>query len=58
MLPGQACSYKIGQLKLLELRRKCKEIEGEGFDLKRWHDKIFAIGAVPLELLEEIFFSF
>ena len=58
VLPGQACSYKIGQLKLLELRRKCKEVEGEGFDLKRWHDKIFAIGAVPLELLEEIFFSF
>jgi len=58
VLPGQACSYKIGQLKLLELRRKCKEEEEEKFDLKAFHDKIFAIGAVPLELLEEIFFSF
>ena len=52
VLPGQACSYKIGQLKLLEIRRKLEE--RPNFDIKSFHDKILDIGPVPLDILEEL----
>lgn len=52
VLPAQACSYKIGQLKLLELREKCRE--RDDFDIRQFHDKVLSIGAVPLETLEQI----
>lgn len=53
VLPGQACSYKIGQLKILELRQKAKDALGEKFDIKEFHNIILKIAAVPLTVLEE-----
>ena len=50
--PGQALAYKIGQLKLLELRDRAKTALGDKFDIRGFHDTILATGAVPLEILE------
>ncbi|UWZ84863.1 DUF885 domain-containing protein [Occallatibacter riparius] len=50
--PGQACSYKLGQLKIRELRERAKEKLGAKFDLKAFHDEVLSGGALPLDLLE------
>ncbi|CAG0913987.1 unnamed protein product [Notodromas monacha] len=50
--PGQACAYKIGQLKLLELRRKASDALGSAFDLREFHDVVLNYFG-PLELVEE-----
>ena len=50
--PGQACSYKLGQLKIRELRERAKEKLGGKFDLKTFHDEILSGGALPLDLLD------
>jgi len=52
--PGQACAYKIGELKLLELREKAKLELGDTFDLKEFHDVILRNGTIPLDLLENV----
>lgn len=51
--PGQACSYKIGQLKLLELRNKMENAMGDQFDIKEFHHLVLANGSMPLIILEE-----
>jgi len=51
--PGQALSYKIGQLKIRELRSKAEKKLGEKFDIKIFHKKVLESGCIPLELLEE-----
>lgn len=51
--PGQACSYKIGMLKILELREKMKNKLGKEFDIRQFHDIILKNGALPLWLLEK-----
>ena len=51
--PGQALSYKIGQLKIRELRSKAEKKLGEKFDIKIFHEKVLESGCIPLELLEE-----
>ncbi len=52
VLPGQATSYKVGMMKLLELREKAKLALGEKFDLRDFHDVVLKNGAVPLNILE------
>jgi len=53
-LPGQACAYKVGQLKILELRAKARAALGDRFDLKDFHAVVLENGAVPLTLLERL----
>ena len=50
--PGQALSYKIGQMKIRELREKAKAELGDKFDIRKYHDQVLETGCVPLELLE------
>ncbi|WP_419212235.1 DUF885 domain-containing protein [Maribacter sp. X9] len=51
--PGQALSYKIGQLKILELRAKAEAKLGNDFDIKLFHEKILETGCVPISILED-----
>ena len=50
--PGQALAYKIGQLKILELRNKSEELLGDKYDIKDFHYEVLKRGSLPLELLE------
>ncbi|MEQ8476317.1 MAG: DUF885 domain-containing protein [Fulvivirga sp.] len=54
VMPGQACAYKIGMMKILELREKAKTELGDKFDLKEFHNVVLKNGAVPLDILEEL----
>lgn len=54
VMPGQATSYKVGMLKILELREKAKTALGDKFDLRDFHDVVLKNGAVPLAILEEL----
>ena len=50
--PGQALAYKIGQLKILELRNKAESMLGDKYDIKDFHHEVLKRGSLPLELLE------
>ncbi len=50
--PGQALAYKVGQMKILDLREKAKQKLGTSFDIKGFHDCVLGGGALPLDLLE------
>jgi uncharacterized protein (DUF885 family) len=50
--PAQACAYKLGQLKILELREKAKQALGAKFDIRAFHDEILDGGALPLDVLD------
>ncbi len=50
--PGQACAYKMGQLKIEELRRKAENELGENFDIRHFHDEVLCDGGITLPILE------
>lgn len=54
VMPAQATAYKIGMMKILELREKAREALGEQFDIRAYHDLVLANGAVPLNVLEDL----
>jgi len=53
VMPGQATAYKIGMIKILNLREDAKEKLGQDFDIREFHDVILLNGALPLNILEE-----
>lgn len=51
--PGQALAYKIGEIKIRELRDRAKNKLGDKFDIRQYHNQVLATGCVPLEILEQ-----
>jgi uncharacterized protein (DUF885 family) len=54
VMPGQACAYKIGEIKMVELREKARQVLGDKFDLRKFHNVVLKQGSMPLGILERI----
>jgi len=54
VIPAQATGYKIGMLKILELRQRTKDELGDQFDIKEFHNLVIGNGALPLDILEQL----
>ncbi len=52
--PGQALSYKLGEMKILELRQRTEAALGDAFDLRSFHDAVLGQGALPLDILDTV----
>jgi uncharacterized protein (DUF885 family) len=53
-MPSQATAYKVGMLKILELREKAKRSLGDKFDIRQFHEVVLSNGSVPLDVLEKL----
>jgi uncharacterized protein (DUF885 family) len=51
-VPGQALSYKAGQIRILDIKRKAMEMLGDKFDIKTFHNKLLEAGCLPIDILE------
>jgi prolyl oligopeptidase len=51
--PGQALAYKVGELKILQLRKEAQRAHGDRFDLRAFHDALLSGGAMPIDMLEK-----
>ena len=54
VMPGQACAYMVGQMKILELRGRARSRLGDRFDIREFHNVVLRHGAVPLGILERL----
>ena len=54
VMPGQACAYKIGEIKMVELRDRARKALGDKFDLRQFHDVVLKNGSMPLNILEQV----
>ena len=54
VMPGQALAYKVGMMKILELREKAKKALGAKFDIRDFHDAVLKNGGMPLDVLERV----
>ena len=52
--PGQATSYMVGKIKILELREKARKALGSRFDIRKFHDAVLLNGSLPLAVLENV----
>lgn len=54
VMPGQACAYKVGEIKLVTLRQRMQQALGDRFDLRHFHNLVLRNGAMPLSILERV----
>ena len=54
VMPGQACAYKIGMIRILDLRAKAEKALGDKFSIKGFHNTVLQTGDVPLSVLEKV----
>jgi uncharacterized protein (DUF885 family) len=55
VIPGQACSYMLGKLTFLAQRAQARKVQGDRYDIRKFHDAMLLPGAMPLELLEQTY---
>ena len=58
VIPGQALGYKIGMIKILELRDRAQAALGDTFDIREFHDVVIGKGAMPLPILESEVYAY